>query len=291
MSTVKEGIAGIWKHRSMGFASVTSIAMALLILGAIIIATVTMNQAVLDVQTKVDQVDIMLDQNVTTAEIQNLRHEIESNPDVGRVDFMTKEQNMEQFRESIEVDRFMLDGMEDAFPSSFIVRMKNIAGTQSFVDHMKTQKGVFNIRYYQDVIGKIVKLSHYLQFGGAIAVAILVFISIIIISNTIKLTVLARRKEIQIKKYIGASNPVITNPFIIEGLFFGLVGSIVAFLVIYFGYDFLYRNYSSQVLNLVSTYLVAPKLLFKQILKIFLALGIGIGTLGSLLSIRKYLNV
>lgn len=291
LSTLKEGFSGVWKHRSMGIASITSITLALIILGVITIATLTMNQAVIDVQAKIDEVDIMLDEGISIERIEELRKLIENNQDIASYEFLTSKDNMDQFREMIDVDDFMLEGMEDAFPPSFIIHMEDIAKTDKFVRSMKNEEGIYNIRYYQDVIEKIVKISHYVQYGGIIAVSILVLISILIISNTIKLTVLARRKEIQIKKYIGASNPVITNPFIVEGLLFGLFGSMIAFVTIYFGYEYFFEHYGKSVFNLLSTYLVEPRMIYRDILKIFLALGIGIGSLGSLLSIRRYLNV
>ncbi|NMB15125.1 MAG: FtsX-like permease family protein, partial [Gallicola sp.] len=104
-------------------------------------------------------------------------------------------------------------------------------------------------------------------------------------------TVFARSKEIQIKKYIGASNPMITSPFIIEGIVFGLIGSALAFVIVYLLYNYLFENYSRAVFNLISSYLIDPAMIMTNILIILITLGVGIGALGSIFSVRKHLEV
>lgn len=291
LSTIKEGITGIWKNRSMGLASVISISLALIILGFILIATLILNQAVLDIQVRVDEVDILLEDNILEEDRLELERALEEDSRIQEVGFYTKEDNLLTFSETIDVDDYLLEGMEEAFPASYTVLMKDIKDTESLVKDLQVYRGIDNIRYYQDVIEKMVRISRIVQMGGAVAVGVLVVISILIISNTIKLTIFARRKEIMIKKYLGASSLVITNPFLIEGVIFGLLGSVISYFIVMYSYNFFVEKYSTRIFQLVSTYLIDPDLLSLDIAKIFLSLGVGIGSLGSIISIRRYSKV
>lgn len=290
-ATVKEGIKGLWKNRFMGIASVISITLALIILGFILIGTLILNQAVLDIQVRVDEVDLLLEEDISSEDILHLKELFERDDRIREVHFFTKEDNLENFSKTIDVDDYLLEGMEEAFPDSFTLIMEDIEHTDSLVKDLKTERGIENIRYYQDVIEKMIRISRMVQIGGAIAVGVLVIISILIISNTIKLTIYARRKEIMIKKYLGASSLVITNPFLIEGVIFGLLGSLLAYFAVFYSYNFFVGKYGTKIFQLLSTYLIDPDLLSRDILKIFLALGIGIGSLGSLISIQRYSKV
>jgi len=291
-TTIKEGISGIWKHRGMGFASILSIVLALLILGVVIISTLSLNQAVGDIESKVDEIDVFIEETATDEDLANIKESIEKIDGVGSTTYKSKEDALNVFKKTIDDDEgYLLDGMEEAFPRSYIITMKDISKSEDFVKTAKEIPGVGEIRYYQDMIEKVVTISEYVQYGGVVAVIALIIISILIISNTIKLTVVARKKEIQIKKYIGATNSVITRPFIVEGIVFGLIGSLIAFLLIYWGYKVFYTTYSKDVFNIFATYLVEPGIIYDNILIIFITLGVSIGILGSSFSLRKYLRV
>lgn len=291
-TTLKEGISGIWKHRGMGFASIISILLALLILGVIIISTLSLNQAVGDIESKVDEIDVFIENDVSDEDLATIRDSIKKIDGVGNTAYKSKEDALNIFKKTIDDDEgYLLDGMEEAFPRSYVITMEDISKSEDFVKTAKDIPGVGEIRYYQDMIEKVVTISDYVQYGGIVAVIALIVISILIISNTIKLTVVARKREIQIKKYIGATNSVITGPFIIEGIVFGLIGSLIAFGLIYWGYKGFYTRYSKDILNILTTYLVEPEIIYDNILVIFVTLGVSIGILGSSFSLRKYLKV
>jgi cell division transport system permease protein len=134
-------------------------------------------------------------------------------------------------------------------------------------------------------------VSRYIKIGGIAIIAILMFISVFIISNTIKITVAARRREISIMKYVGATNGYIRGPFIIEGILLGVVGAGLSILIVNFGYKYLFKVINERLYIIFTVYLVSPYVLFQDIVIIFLAIGIGIGVLGSLLSLKRFLDV
>src|SRR5699024_7432786 len=116
---------------------------------------------------------------------------------------------------------------------SFVVNVRDIKNSDGIVKEAKSLDGVTTVTYYQDTINKLINLSKYIKYGGLLVSAILLVISIIVISNTVKLTVESRKDEIQIMKYLGSSDAMITTPFIIEGIIFGLIGSFIAYMLIY----------------------------------------------------------
>lgn len=290
-AVVKEGFTGLWQHKSMGFASVLSMFLTLVILGFVLITVLNLNQAVVDIKNKVNEIEIFVEDSITGPKIDEMKNVLESQEGVQSVSYKSKEEALENFQKTLGEDGYLVEGMQDALPQSFVVEMGDIKKTDAFVRQVQSMEGVSEIRYYQDLVGRIVTVSTYVQYAGAAIVIILILISIITIFNTIKLIVFARSKEIQIKKYIGASNPMITSPFIIEGIVFGLAGSLLAFGSVYFLYKYLFENYSGAVFNLISSYLIDPSMIMINILIILIALGVGIGALGSIFSVRKHLKV
>lgn len=291
-ATLKEGFKGLWKHRGMGFASIVSIMLALLILGVILISALTLNQYIVDLEGKVDEVIVYMKTGSTDEEIESLKSDLENNEFVDKIRFKSSEDALEEYKKAIgEEDSYILEGMEVALPPSFVVTLRDIREAQDFIKTATNYEGVAKVDHYKDTVERVIKISKYIQIGGMLAVSALVVISIFIISNTVKLTVYARKREIQIKKYIGATNFVITGPFIVEGIVFGFIGSAFSFVSIYYGYDFLFKRFADTVRQTLAGYLIPIENIYQDIGIMFLTLGIGIGIIGALLSIRKYLKV
>ncbi|WP_300410006.1 permease-like cell division protein FtsX [Lagierella sp.] len=291
-ATLKEGIKSLWSHRAMGFASVVSIMLALMILGAMLISALTLNQYVVDLKGKVDQVILYLNPDVEQSKIDDIRDRLDKSQYIKNVRYKSSKDALEEYKKTIgESDSYILEGLEKALPPSFVVSLNKLDQANEFAKEANTLDGIVKVEYYKDTVERVMKISNYVHIGGAIGVGALVIISIFIISNTIKLTVYARKKEIEIKKYIGATNRVITGPFIVEGMVFGLIGALLAYGVIYFGYGFIFERFAESVKRTLAGYLIPLEFLKMDILIIFLTLGVGIGTIGSLLSIRRYLRV
>ena len=291
INTLKSGFKGVWTNRSMGFASIISIFAVLTILGFIMIATFSINRMVGDVEKKVDEIDVFLLDSITKEQKESIENVLKSQQGLETYSFKTKEQSYEDFKKILKDDAYILEGFENALPTSYVIKMKDLGKSKELVEKLKPLEGIDKIRYNQDLISKMMTISKYVYYGGLSMIILLIFISLFVISNTIKLTVFARRKEIGIMKYVGATNTMISGPFIIEGLVFGFLGSLVSFLVVYLGYSYIYSRYNNNMFNVFSTYLGRPEIIFKDILVIFFTLGVGIGALGSLFSLRKHLDV
>jgi cell division transport system permease protein len=148
--------------------------------------------------------------------------------------------------------------------------------------------GIETIKDAKEVVDKIIAITNAIRWVGIVIFAILIGVSLFLIGNTIKLTVYARRREIGIMKYIGATDWFIRWPFVLEGMFIGILGALFATLILYYGYRYIFVKMSSQI---VMMQLINPAYVYNVIFGEFILGGIFIGVLGSIMAIRKFLSV
>jgi cell division transport system permease protein len=276
----------------MGLASVTSITAVLIILGLVFILILSLNNIVVDTKDKFDEIQIFIEDTTEDEQIELIKSKIENQEGVSSVIFQSKDEALEKMKKEWGEEAYLLEGLEtNPLPNTIIVKLKDIEYADSIAEKIKDLEGIEEIQYNQDIIEKLVLVANYVKTGGMLVVSILIFISVFIISNTIKLTVTARKREINIMKYVGATNGYIKGPFIIEGVLFGLIGAMLSLAVVYYGYDYFFNTVSDKLYVLFTIYLVPPKVLLKDISTIFVTIGAGIGALGSLVSLKKFLNV
>ncbi|WP_051403469.1 permease-like cell division protein FtsX [Schnuerera ultunensis] len=288
---IKQGFQGMWRNRGMGLASVGSITAVLVILGLVLIMILSINNVVIDTKNKFDEVQIFLEDEISNEQLNRVENEAKNTKGVLSVIFQSKEQALEIMKEEWEEDAYLLEGLEsNPLPNTIIVQLEDIEYADSVVDKVKDLQGIEEIKYNKDIIEKLVLFANYVRGGGLVIVAILVFVSVFIISNTIKITVTARRREIDIMKYVGATNGYIRGPFIIEGLLFGLIGAIISILIVNYGYGYFFNRVSDKLYVLFTVYLVPPTALIKDVSIMFISIGAGIGALGSLVSLKRFLN-
>lgn len=294
LNILKEGIKGIWVHRAMGLASVISTFATLFVIGLIIIITVTINSIAVEIEGKVDEVEIFVKVGTDKVKEFELETKIKKFPGELTYTYKSSKEALELMKKTWGENADLLEGItsEKLLPASFVVQLKDISKADDFVNYIKGEDSIDEVNYYKDLVDKAYKISRYVQLFGIALVGILVVVSLFIISNTIKLTVLSRREEIRVMRYVGANNSYIRVPFVIEGMFFGLLGSAFAFLAVYFGYRTGYNYYNNNIMDSFSVInLIKPQLFKWPLLQIFAAMGIGIGLVGGAFSIRKYLKV
>jgi len=291
-NVIKQGFQGMWRNKGMGLASVTSITAVLIILGLVFILILSLNNIVVDTKDKFDEIQIFLEDTTEDEQIELIKSKIENQEGVSSVIFQSKDEALEKMKKEWGEEAYLLEGLEtNPLPNTIIVKLKDIEYADSIAEKIKDLEGIEEIQYNQDIIEKLVLVANYVKTGGMLVVSILIFVSVFIISNTIKLTVTARKREINIMKYVGATNGYIKGPFIIEGVLFGLIGAALSLAVVYYGYDYFFNTVSDRLYVLFTIYLVPPKVLLKDISTIFVTIGAGIGALGSLVSLKKFLNV
>ena len=292
-NVIKQGFQGMWRNRGMGVASVSSIAAVLMILGVVLILILSINALVIDTQSKFDEIEIFLYDDVTDEQLTAIEDMVRSKNGVLSILYKSKDQALSRYKEQWGDEGYLLDGLEkdNPLPNSYIIQLKDVEYADAIVDEAKNMDGVENVSYHKEVIDKLMLLANYLRIGGIAIIAALVAVSIFIISNTIKITVSSRRREINIMKYVGATNGYIKGPFVIEGLLFGLIGAILSIGIVYFGYEYFYETVNEQLYAIFTIILVQPISILVDISIIFIAIGAGIGTIGSLVSMKRFLNV
>ncbi len=155
---------------------------------------------------------------------------------------------------------------------------------------VKNFEGLEDIKYYKDTVDQLIKITGFVQVGAMIVIIFLVIVSVVVVSNTIKLTVLAREREISIMKYVGATNWFIRGPFLIEGILIGIVSALISVGVISLLYYKIVELIGPQLFVILSTTMVSGAFLVVHLVWIFLALGISIGACGSIISMRRFLD-
>ncbi len=289
---VVNGLKGVWRNKNIGIVSNFSIFAVLLILGTILLSVLNVNSIITTVNKSLDKVVVYLVDDITEEETDTLLKNMSEQKAISEVSFISKEQAIIDARLMFNEDTYVLSGLEkNPFPASVIIELNDLSDANRIVDYVKQHNGVEEIRYYKDLIEKILTIERVIKLGGVVAFIAIIVISIFIISNIIKMAILSRKNEIEIMKYIGASESFIKGPFVVEGVFYAMLGAVVAYAIIYYGYRTFVSTYTADLFDFISFRMVQIKDIYLDIAIIFGSIGIGIGTIGSLLSIRKYLKV
>ncbi|EOC99550.1 permease-like cell division protein FtsX [Caldisalinibacter kiritimatiensis] len=289
---IKQGFIGMWRNRMMSIASVGSVSSVLIILGVILILILNINNFSNMTKEKFDEIQVYLKDDISSHEIDEIGEDIREIDGVIAVIFQSKEHALDIMKEQWGEEGNLLEGLEEnPLPNSYVIQLKDISYADTVVNKLQGYSGIEEIKYYKDIVQKLMTVANYIQVGGLALIGGLMLISVFIISNTIKLTVTARKREINIMKYVGATNGFIRGPFIIEGMLLGLLGSGLSILIVNYGYKYLFQTLNEKLYVLFTIYLVPYTALFSDVAIISLTIGVGIGVLGSIISLRKFLRV
>ncbi|WP_430885443.1 permease-like cell division protein FtsX [Fusibacter sp. JL216-2] len=290
--TIKESIKNLWRNRMMSFASMSSVAATLLILGIIFILIINISSLAQGAKDQFDTIQVYLVDELEGQEVETVGQQLYALEGVKEIYFETKQDALNKMKMEWEDNGYLLEGLEEnPLPNSYIVTLYDIGYSDYVVEEIQKISGVEEVKFYQDVVMKIIEITNYIKNIGMVIIFILVAISTFIIHNTIKLAVNARRREIGIMKYVGATSWFVRWPFLLEGTLLGIFGAVLAIGVLHIGYAYTYSMFTSKFYVLIAAYLVSAQTITADLLVIFIVIGAGIGALGSLLSMRRYLQV
>ena len=220
----KQSIQSICRSKNMSLASVGSVSATLVILGMILILILNINNMANTTKEQFDQIQIYLLNDLNQEQIQSLGQAIEKIDGVSELQLETKDKALENMKKRLEEKGDMLEGLDkNPFQNSYIIYLDDLEKADSVVKEIKKLDGIEDVIYYKDIMDKLINVANSVRIGGIIVIVILLLISVFIISNTIKITVAARQREISIMKYVGATNGFIRGPFIIEGVLLGFI--------------------------------------------------------------------
>ncbi|MBT1280299.1 permease-like cell division protein FtsX [Thermoanaerobacter sp. CM-CNRG TB177] len=286
---LKEGFSNLARNRLMTIASITSVMAAMLILGLVVVIILNVNSLTYQVESQLE-LKAFLKDNISKEQVTQIGNDIKSIEGVTSVVFESKEEALRKFKQQLGDKSYLAEGLENdnPLPQSYIIKVKDANLMKDISNKIKQINGVEKVSYGQDVVDKLLGIIKIIRIVGLSIILILLIISIVIISNTIKLGVFARRREINIMKYIGATDWFIRWPFLIEGVILGLIGALLSVIILVLAY-----GYVLDVMNnkLIMFQLLPLEKIVGGILLYFSMIGAIIGALGSGLSIKRFLNV
>lgn len=279
----------------MGLASIGSVTAVLVILGFVLIIVLNVNNVALVAKETFDEIAVYLYDEVDEKQTEELGRDFKNIDGVMGVAFQTKDYALEKLKEDWGENAYLLEGIRNnSLPNTFIVQLDDVANSEYVVNQLETFEGVEKVQYHEDAVNSLMRIADFVKKIGTGVILLLLLISVFIISNTIKITVLNRQKEIELMQYIGATNGYVRGPFMVEGIMLGFLGSIIAILLIAIGYKYI-TNYLAirfvAMFSGMSGYIVGVEMILKDLIIIFLTIGIGIGILGSLISLKKFLSI
>ena len=239
---------------------------------------------------------VFIKKDATEEQIQELKEKIDDLDYVAKTEYVSKEEAFKIVQERYSSYSRFLEGYtieKNPFKASYVVTLTDLSKSDEVRNEIiQFEDVVNNIEMRDKVINALVKIANGIRWISGGILVLLILISVFIIANTIKLTVHARRKEISIMKYVGATNAFIRWPFIIEGMLIGVIAAMISILILGLGYNFLINKImESSLTSMVTITLLSFTDIFGLVIAVYLSLGIGIGTIGSIISMRRYLEV
>ena len=286
---VKETYKSIRRNGFMSFASISTVAVSLLVLGMFLMIFLNTNNLAQYLESQV-QVSVYMQDNATGQELAAVKEKLTKMPGVVKVTQVSKTEALARFKKRLGDQDQLLNslGKENPFPNSFEVQVDNPERIKMLTPQIGQLPKVETAKFGQEIVEHLFQLTKILRFGGILLVVFLAMATLFIISNTIRLTVFARRKEVIIMKYVGATDWFIRWPFLLEGMTLGFFGAVIAFILINSIYSGLLERIHATLafLPLLPS---SPLLLYVDLFLLFA--GTGIGALGSYISLRKFLRV
>ncbi len=284
----REAFLSVIRNSWISVASIGVVAVSLLILGSSLLLVMNANYIAANLESSLE-ISAFFKEETTPDEMQDLESVLAERPEVASVVFVSKEQALEEMKENLDAQEDILAGLEEKNPLPNALRIKTATAEQvaPLSAELKTYEQFDEVRYGQGVVEKMMALSRLVRVAGLITMVLLGVAAIFLIATTIRLSVYARRKEIGIMKFLGATNLFVQFPFILEGMILGLVGSLIAIAIVYFGYISIIDNIQ---LSLPFMRLVTDKALIKPLMGLLLLIGLVIGAAGSLISMRRFLK-
>lgn len=288
---IGEGFRNTFKNKKSTFSAVLVMCISMLMFGLFFIIGENINHIMSTVEdAQAIQVFIKLD--ASDEEVEALGKQLEEIEGIAKIDFVSKEEGFENYAEQFGERKEILEPYRDTLPDSYVITFEDLSKAKEIEVKINSLDNIKKITSANATMEKLMNLTNGIRLLTAVILVGLVIGAIFIISNTIKLTVYARRKEISIMKYVGATNSFIRWPFIVEGIIIGIVSAAISILIIGSLYKVVATNLlASETIQKLGITLVSFSDMFSLLIIVYLALGIGIGVLGSAISMRKYLEV
>ena len=291
---VKKGISSIWKNFLMSFASFCILMVSLLLVSCAVLLMMNVNKIMSNIEDT-NEITIYLKEDISDKQVEHIKSVLEKNQDITDVKYYSKEQALDDFRDNMAEYSELLDYLDkNPMPETFLVRVKDLSKIRHVVNTVNDREGVEQTKAPYDFASVLVQIRNtFTLIGGAVLVA-LVVVSIVIVSNSIRTSVFARRNEISIMRYVGATSGFIKAPFFVEGMFIGILAGAAAWGLTWLIYDSVFALFSADltVWQMFGFYGLTPfGDIMWYVLAVNCAAGALLGAVGTVFSTGKYLKV
>jgi cell division transport system permease protein len=285
---LREAFGSLRRNYFMTIAALVTVFLSMSVLGVVMVFAYNIDAVLRDVEQKVE-ISIFLKDTTTAEEIENTQREIVGWSEVKESAFVSKEDALTRLREDLKEHPEVLESLTgNPLPASFEVSLKNPEAVEEVALRFQGRPFVEEVRYGKEIAERIFRVTSVIRNVLVVFIVLLGGVSVLLISNTIRLSIYARRREVEIMKLVGATNWFIRWPFVIEGLTVGMVGAVAAVAVVLVGTEFVIGRIRENLMFLTVPFdAVSPV----QLAAVLLAVGAVIGALGSGLGLRRFLNV
>lgn len=287
-----EGFRNVFHNKKSSGASLAIMCATMLIFGLFFMIIENLNNAVETLETQ-QGIQVFIQKTATDAQMEQIGEQIQAIDGVNKVTFVSKEDALNQTKEKLKDKQALIAGWDESnpFKASYLVTLTDLKLSSQVQDEIKKIDNIDSIQSRDETINGLVAIANGVRIVSAVILTLLVLISIFIIGNTIKLTIHARRKEISIMKYVGATDSFIRWPFVIEGIIIGIVAALLSILVLGIAYSLITNAAANSIISTMGIKLLSFTDMTTLLVIVYMVLGIGIGALGSSISMRKYLQV
>ena len=292
---VKQGFKNLWNNRLMSLASIGVLVSCMLLIGAAALLAVNVSSVVDELEDQSEAI-VYLDDNTTEDDQARIRKAIIATGKISTVEFVPKGEALSQMMSAMGDEGLLFEAYKEDnnLPDSYRVTFDDVSDLESTVAAIENIDGVLSVSAMTEVANVITGLKKMAYVGGVVIIGLLIAVSLMIVGNTIKITVFSRRREVNIMKYVGATNGFIRLPFIVEGMSLGVISGAISYGLIYFGYDYLTKwvlSQKSEWFSMLVSGMVPFTAISHQLLIGFLGGGALIGIFGCVAFIGKHLKV
>ena len=286
---IQETLRSLRRNNWMSFASIGTVAVSLFVLGVFLLLVLNMNRLASSLESQV-QISVYLADGLSESARKDIASDIEALQGIEELRYVPKEEAKERLAKRLGDQKYLLDalGEKNPLPDSFEVVLKSPDLVETAAAAITRMDGVEQAKYGQDVIEHLFAITRLIRIFGLALMVLLAGATLFIISNTIRLTVFARRKEVAIMKYVGATDWFIRWPFLLEGMVLGFVGGVLAAIAL----QSFYAAMAAKIYETLAFFPLLPQYPYMYYVSAAILLsGMGIGALGSTISLKRFLKV
>ena len=291
-STLIESFKGVFRNFSLSLASISCITITLILVGFAILLSYNVNNFTSEIEKDMTIV-VFLDRKVKEEEIDEIKTKIEEMDNVKSVAFNSKNEVKEDMQKESDVfDSILSQYTDETNPlqDTLLVKVVDINDIGKTADEIDEIELTDIVKYGEGSVEELIKIFNIVKKITYIAVIALILVTAFLISNTIKITIQSRRREIEIRRLVGASNMFIKQPFFFEGIILGFLGSLLPIFICCYGYSYLYKRLGGKVFTEIIT-LIKPAKVIYIVMVALVVIGVVVGAFGSYRAVRKYLKI